>query len=85
MSILSHLLKKANEVEMKRLLLDVLPERYKLTVQENERGVWIERDELLPRIEKTFHSALKVASPEIKKAVAERIATRRSLGQHRNS
>ena len=65
-AILPHLLKKTNAGEIKRLLLEVLPERYYWHELEDES------DACVATIEKLFHAAFDVAEPDTKKAVARR-------------
>lgn len=70
-AILPHLLQKTNAREIGRLLLEILPNRYRAL----EADSWLEPDSDLSRIEKTFHAAFEAAEPATRKLVAQRFVT----------
>lgn len=68
--ILSHILKTTNKIEIERLLISVLPERYLLYSEEE-----FFNPHLLTALEACFKSAFDLASPDLKKKVTERFVT----------
>jgi hypothetical protein len=71
-AILKHILKSTNELELERLLLEVLPQSYLDHALNVHDGPFEPEDRVLPALQICFRQALSLVSNEVKKTVIKR-------------